>query len=151
MTEPAFRLRAAAADDLPAIVALLGELFALEQDFTPDPARARAGLELLLARPDCHLQLAVRGAEVLGFCSVQQRISTASGAPSALIEDVIVRREARGQGVGRAVLAAACDWARAQGCGSALLLVDMANAPAEAFYRAAGWMPGAMRGWRRAL
>lgn len=144
-------LRAARAADLPALVALLGELFALEQDFTPDPARARAGLEALLAHPDCHLQVAAEGETVLGFCSVQLRISTASGAPAALIEDVIVQAQARGRGLGRMLLAAACDWARARGCVSAMLLVDTANAGGEAFYQATGWAPGAMRAWRRAL
>jgi GNAT superfamily N-acetyltransferase len=57
------------------------------------------------------------------------------------VEDLIVGAQARGCGVGRALLAALLDWARAGGATRAQLLADAGNAPATAFYDHVGWQP----------
>jgi len=75
------------------------------------------------------------------MASVQLVISTAEGAPSAWVEDVVVQEDWRGQGVGRALLEAVLDWARVRGAVRAQLLADLDNAPALAFYDRLGWQP----------
>lgn len=132
---------AAVAADIPALVALLGELFAIEQDFMPDPQRQARGLALLLAHPERARVLVARGADgrTLGMVSAQLVISTAEGAPSAWIEDMVVAASHRRQGIGRALLTAALEWACAQGATRAQLLVDLDNHPALDFYRHLGW------------
>lgn len=135
--------------DIPDLIELLGVLFSIEQDFTPDPEKQRRGLIALLASPNGHVAIA-RGpdARAVGMATAQLVISTAEGAPSAWIEDVVVREDWRGRGLGRALLDAVLDWARARGAVRAQLLVDLDNAPALAFYHRLNWRPtrlGAMR------
>jgi GNAT superfamily N-acetyltransferase len=137
------RIAPATVADLPQLVALLEELFRLEQDFTPDAARQRRGLELLLGRPEHAVVLTARacGDSLLGMITAQLVVSTAQGAYSAWIEDVVVDRRWRGCGVGRALVEAALRWGRAQGATRAQLLVDTDNRLALAFYAALGWEP----------
>lgn len=135
-------LAPAGAADIPELIDLLGGLFSIEQDFSPDPEKQRRGLVALLASPAGHVAIA-RGpdARAVGMATAQLVISTAEGAPSAWVEDVVVREDWRGQGLGRALLDAVLDWARAQGAVRAQLLADLDNAPALAFYDRVGWQP----------
>ncbi|HEX9180566.1 MAG TPA: GNAT family N-acetyltransferase [Burkholderiales bacterium] len=136
-----FSISAATAADIPELLCLLETLFSIEQDFRPDPARQRRGLERLLARPDMARVAVARdtAGAVLGMASAQLVISTAEGAPAAWIEDVVVAEGHRGAGIGRALLAAVLDWARQRGATRAQLLADLDNAPALGFYDRLGW------------
>lgn len=129
--------------DLPELIELLAVLFAIEQDFTPNADKQRRGLTRLLASATGHIVLARDAGtmQAIGMATVQWLISTAEGAPSAWIEDVVVRETWRGQGVGRALLEAALQWAASQGAVRAQLLADKDNAPAQAFYDELGWQP----------
>lgn len=128
--------------DIPELVDLLGVLFAIEQDFTPAPDKQRRGLAALLASPTGHVAIARdANACAVGMATAQLVISTAEGAPSAWVEDVVVREDWRGQGLGRALLDAVLAWARGQGAVRAQLLADLDNAPALAFYDRLDWRP----------
>ncbi|NTV09485.1 MAG: GNAT family N-acetyltransferase [Zoogloea sp.] len=135
------RIETARPDDIPELLRLLEMLFSIESDFRPDPERQRRGLAELLSRPQL-AQIAVArtpDGKVAGMASVQLVISTAEGAPSAWIEDVVVDETVRGTGLGRRLLAAVLDWARQQGATRAQLLADLDNTPALDFYRHLGW------------
>jgi GNAT superfamily N-acetyltransferase len=150
--EPASTLavRAARPGDLEAMVRLLGELFSIEADFQPDAARQRRGLALLLEDPTrCALLVAERAGVVVGMVTAQLVVSTAEGAPSALVEDMVVAARERGHGVGGALLRAVEGWAAARGATRLQLLADRDNAPALAFYGRMGWRPTALVCWRR--
>jgi GNAT superfamily N-acetyltransferase len=128
--------------DIPELIELLGVLFSIEQDFTPDPGKQRRGLAALLASPMGHIAIARdANARAVGMATAQLVISTAEGAPSAWIEDVVVREDWRGQGLGRALLDAVVAWARSRGAVRAQLLADLDNAPALAFYDRLAWQP----------
>ena len=101
------RIRPASQADLPVLVRLLGELFSLEADFTPDAERQRFGLALMLSdRRHRIVLVAERGGEVIGMVTGQLVVSTAEGGLSALLEDLIVAAGARGGGGGRKLVAA---------------------------------------------
>jgi GNAT superfamily N-acetyltransferase len=135
-----YRIRPAREADLPALVLLLGELFSIEQDFRPDPERQRRGLVLMLADPRSRMVLvAERDGRVIGMVTGQLVVSTAEGAPSALVEDMIVEAAERGLGLGRALLETVERWAVEQGATRLQLLADRDNAPARAFYARLGW------------
>ena len=138
MTE-IIRYRAAGLADVPRLVELIGELFAIETAFTIDPAKQEAGLRALLASPTARVITARAGDFVAGMCTVQLLVSTAEGAPSGLIEDVVVDRAWRGKGIGKALLDEAERWAIARGARRVQLLADNRNAKALAFYAARGW------------
>lgn len=141
----------ARADDIDALVALLATLFSIEQDFSPDAAAQRRGLELVLASPARGQILVARHASagVVGMVSVQLVMSTAIGAPSAWIEDMVVDAAFRGQGLGRLLLEQAGAWAVSQGARRMQLLADADNAPALGFYRHLGWQPTRLFAWKQ--
>ena len=126
--------------DIPELIGLLGILFAIEQDFTPDVEKQRRGLTGLLASPSGQVAIA-RDAQgrAIGLATAQLVVSTAEGAPSAWIEDVVIDVDWRGKGLGRALLACVLQWARSRGATRAQLLADLDNAPALEFYEHLGW------------
>jgi len=129
--------------DIPALLSLLQSLFAVEKDFTFDAQRQRRGLHALIRAPqDRSVLLVARfNGAVAGMVSGQLVISTAEGAPSAWIEDVVVTADLRGKGIGRALLAAVVAWAGAHGATRAQLLADRDNTPALSFYARCGLQP----------
>ena len=134
------RIRSADPADLPVLVRLLGDLFSIEADFSPDPARQQLGLALMLADHRRRVVLvAERGGVVLGMVTGQLVVSTVEGGISALVEDMVVDAPERGRGVGRALLAAIEGWAESRGATRLQLLADRENAPALAFYGREGW------------
>jgi GNAT superfamily N-acetyltransferase len=138
--------------DIPDLIDLLGILFSIEQDFSPDPDKQRRGLAALLASPTGHIAIARDAtSRAIGMATAQLLISTAEGAPSAWIEDVVVREDFRGKGLGRALLDAVLAWARTRGAVRAQLLADLDNAPALAFYDRLDWQPTRLGARRRML
>jgi len=102
--------------DIPDLIDLLTVLFSIEQDFSPDPDKQGRGLAALLASPTGHIAIARdTTSRAVGMATAQLVISTAEGAPSAWIEDVVVREDFRGKGLGRALLDTVLAWARSQG------------------------------------
>ncbi len=133
-------VRDARDSDLDRMVELLGVLFSIEADFHPDPARQRRGLGLLLReRERAAVLVAERDGRVVGMVTAQLVISTAEGAPSAWLEDLVVDAAERRGGVGRALVAALEARVRAMGATRLQLLADGENAPALAFYARGGW------------
>jgi GNAT superfamily N-acetyltransferase len=131
-------------------VELLAELFALEADFRPDAGRQRRGLALLLAdRGRCAVLVAEHGGRVVGMVTGQVVISTAEGAPSVWVEDMVVHRDHRRSGVGGRLLRALEAWAAMRGAPRLQLLADRENVPALRFYEAAGWRPTQLACLRR--
>lgn len=137
--------------DMDALVELLNVLFSIEQDFTPNEYAQRSGLQLLLNSPDQGQIFVARhqDAGIVGMVSAQLVISTAMGAPSVWIEDMVVRKQFRGQGVGKALLDKTMEWAMAKGAKRVQLLADADNAPAHDFYRHLGWEPTRLFAWKK--
>ena len=132
-------IRTARLEDLEHLVDLLRLLFAIEEDFTFDAGKQRLGLGRLLSHSGGCILVAEGAGRVIGMATGQLVISTAEGGPAVLIEDVVVDPGHRGQGVGRALMAALAAWAREQGATRMQLLADKHNAPALAFYDRIGW------------
>jgi ribosomal protein S18 acetylase RimI-like enzyme len=141
----AIAIEPARAQDLPPMADLLGRLFAQEADFHPDPEAQLRGLRLILAAPDQgQLLVAREGEAVLGMVSLLWSVSTALGGPVAWLEDLVVAPERRGQGLGRALLAAAVALCRDRSLDRITLLTDRDNARARAWYAASGFRASAM-------
>ncbi len=143
----------ARATDIDALVGLLNMLFSIEQDFVPNEAAQRSGLELLLAHPDRGQVFVARHPVegVVGMVSAQLVISTAIGAPSVWIEDMVVSDHFRGQGVGKLLLGRAREWAVSKSAGRLQLLADADNAPALDFYQHLNWQPTRLFAWKKIL
>jgi GNAT superfamily N-acetyltransferase len=128
-------------EDIPALVKLLAALFCIEVDFKADTAKQLQGLTLLIQSPATGVIKVARDAEgfVVGMVSAQLVISTAQGAPSAWVEDMIILEQHRGKGVGKMLLNEALAWAKQKGASRAQLLVDIENEPALGYYQHLGW------------
>ena len=79
--------------------------------------------------------------EAVGFALFYPTYSTFSGKPGLWLEDLFVVPEARGAGVGKALLAGLAGLAVARGCGSVQWEVLDWNAPAIRFYESLGAEP----------
>jgi GNAT superfamily N-acetyltransferase len=133
------KLRPAQHADIETLLHLLEALFSIEQDFTHDREKQQRGLEMLLQAPDAYVAVAEHAGEVAGMATLQLLISTAEGAPSGLIEDVVVHASHRGQGIGEALMNHLITWAKKKGVTRLQLLADRDNQPALDFYRKQGW------------
>jgi GNAT superfamily N-acetyltransferase len=149
MRPAALELRPARRADLAALVALLGQLFRIESDFSPVAARQRRGLTRLLGDRRARVLVAARGGRVVGMVTAQLVVSTAEGAPSAWVEDLVVDDAERGRGVGARLLDGIARWAGSRGATRLQLLADRENAGALRFYAREGWAETRLVCWRR--
>lgn len=140
----------AARPDLDQLTELVYQLLAQEADFTPDRAKQRAGLEAILDAPHVGQIFVARGGsssgdsepggQVLGTVSLLFTISTAQGGPVCWLEDVIVRPDARGRGIGSQLIQHAIDYARTRGFTRITLQTDRTNAGAQRLYERHGFV-----------
>lgn len=98
----------------------------------------------LAARPGTHVFIARCDDAPAGLAICFEGYSTFAGAPLLNIHDFAVAPAYRGRGIGRALLAAVEEVARAAGCCKITLEVLAGNAPAQALYAAAGFAPYAL-------
>jgi GNAT superfamily N-acetyltransferase len=128
-------------EDLPALTALLKALFAIEEDFVFDEQKQRRGLFLMIdgcGKHRCMLVAEMSG-QVVGMCSAQVVVSTAEGREAAVVEDVVVREDCRGRGIGTTLMDAIGKWAGERGISRLQLLADRDNGGGINFYRKLGW------------
>ncbi len=142
--------RLASPEDIPAMSALLAELFAIERDFDADAGRQALGLARMLEAPSRgRAVVAVDGEKVVGMVTGQLLVSTAEGGTSALVEDLVVAESHRGRGVGAGLLAEIERWAAATGTRRMQLLADRDNHRALGFYERSGWNPTNLINYRK--
>jgi hypothetical protein len=113
-----FTLRAARPADLPAIVALIGELAAFERlshlvRVTPDTLHPH----LFGPHPVAEAVVAQVEQDVVAFALFFTNFSTFLGRPGLYLEDLYVQSAHRGRGIGRALLRHLGALAVQRGCG----------------------------------
>jgi len=132
-------------EDLPQMVDLLYELFGQEGDFVPDRMKQERGLRLILEQPSRGRIFVYRWNEtIVGMVNLLFTISTAEGGFVVLLEDVIVRVDYRGRGVGSQLLKHAIEYARKKEFLRMTLLTDRINAEGQAFFEKLGFFKSQM-------
>lgn len=122
--------------DLDQLADLLAELFTLESDFRPDRKKQLRGLSMILDNPALGRIFVLRDQDrVVGMANMLITVSTSEGCRVVLLEDVIVRNEYRGKGLGRRLVEHALAWAKTEGMTRVTLLADRDNGAALGFYR----------------
>jgi len=130
--------REATEDDLPRLLDLLNEL-------APDEARlsenqAREIFRRSLRYPSYRHHLAFDGTECVGaFALLIVDNLGHRGAPFAVIENIVVTRARRREGIGRAMLERALDLSRRAGCYKLSLSTNLKRTEAHAFYERLGF------------
>ena len=136
------RVWRAAPDEAQAVAALLGG-FRDHLGYTaPGDASLLASVERIIARDDAEYLLAADGDEPQGVVQVRYRWSVWWDAEDCWLEDLYVRDDARGKGLGRALTEAVLERARRRGCRRVELDVNSENPPALALYRSLGFDTG---------
>ncbi len=92
-------------------------------------------------RPYAEVVFACVGGEPVGFALFFHNFSTFLGKPGIYLEDLYVRPEMRGGGVGRRLLEWLAALAVERGCGRLEWAVLDWNAPSIGFYRSLGAVP----------
>ncbi|MFZ5781533.1 MAG: GNAT family N-acetyltransferase [Pseudomonadota bacterium] len=149
---PAILVRTARLHDHDALVALFDELDEFHRQARPDvfqpfagPARTREQVERWLGGPGSTLLVAEQEGDVVGLAVLVTRPPPAfAGAiPHKVIEleNIVVRADGRGQGIGRCLLDAALAWSRGQQASHVGVAVHAFNRAARRFYEAFGFAP----------
>jgi GNAT superfamily N-acetyltransferase len=127
--------------DIAELVRLLSVLFSIERDFNPDISKQQKGLQLILENKATAMIQVARNktGKVIGMVSAQLVISTAEGAASAWIEDMVIDAGYRGLGIGKQLLENVAIWAKNKGATRAQLLVDIENVDAVGYYSHLHW------------
>ncbi len=138
--------------DLHLLVDLIADLFSLEGDFEPDPEKQLRALRAILDNPGVGRLFVLRAeGKVVGMANALITVSTAEGGSVLQLEDVIVRSEYRGKGLGRQLVEHALRWARELGMTRVTLLADRDNQGALDFYRKLGFEQSHMTALRKNL
>ena len=135
----------ATASDVPALCELLSLLFSQEADFQPDYEAQRRGLMQILDNPDVGLILVARQKnQIVGMVNLLFTVSTALGERVALLEDLVIAPNQRGNAICSQLLKQTIETARLHNCHRITLLTDLANESAQRFYRKHGFSFSAM-------
>jgi ribosomal protein S18 acetylase RimI-like enzyme len=112
-----------------------------------------ASVERLIEDPATEYLLGAQqaGAPAAGLVQLRYRWSVWRAADDCELEDLFVSADARRSGLGRTLLNAAIDRARARGCRRIKLDTAEYNEPALALYRSAGFSDEAYEGGRALL
>jgi len=100
-----------------------------------------AGVDRLIEDPNTAYLLGAPGADSppAGVAQVRFRYGIWWAAEDCLLEDLFVREDARGSGLGRALVTAVVDLARTRGCRRVELDANDGNAAAMALYTSMGF------------
>lgn len=137
-----FTIRAAVRADVPTILDLIRQLAVYEK-----LAHEVVGNEALLdrhlfgPRPAAEVLIAEREGKPVGFALFFPTFSTFLTKPGMWLEDLFVIPEARGLGIGKALLTKVAEIAEERGSGRLEWTVLDWNEPAIGFYRKLGAVP----------
>jgi ribosomal protein S18 acetylase RimI-like enzyme len=107
----------------------------------PPESSFRDSVERIIERPDAEFLLGSPGpsAPPAGVCQLRYRPSVWMAADDCWLEDLFVREEARGSGLGAALVGLALERARARGCRRVELDTSEGNQEALRLYRRLGF------------
>jgi GNAT superfamily N-acetyltransferase len=143
---PELEIRSATEADVPLILTLINELADYERLSHEVVATEEALRDSLFGeRRVAEALLGYLEDDPAGFALFFHNFSTFLGKPGIYLEDLYVRPEFRGAGVGKALLVHLAGLAKERGCGRLEWSVLDWNEPAIGFYRGIGASP--VSGW----
>ncbi len=132
------QIRPATTSDAPAAVGLMAQLNEFGHGQVDAGVEDRFRAMLVLPQHAIFVAQDDQG-QIVGLLTASHRWTLWHMGPCALIEELVVDKGVRGQGVGRALIQAAIEWAKAQACSEVEVSTETDNAAAQAFYRRLGF------------
>jgi GNAT superfamily N-acetyltransferase len=110
-------IREAVPDEVERVLGMYEWLFAPPGSVPPrwEAERARQAIAAAIADDEATVLVAEHRGELLGLCTAYLELNSVRFGPRCWVEDLAVSPEHRSQGVGKALLDAAKDWARERG------------------------------------
>ena len=138
----ALRIVTASERDVPLILEFIRELAAYERHLERvEATEARIRETLFGAEPAASVIFALDGDKPVGFAVFYFTYSTFAALPGLYLEDLFVKPEARGLGIGRQLLRYLAKLAKEKGCWRIEWAVLHWNETAIGFYRKLGAIP----------
>ena len=135
-------IRQATPHDVPLVLEFIRELARYERlEHEVSASEAELGEALFGKRPYAEVVFACSDGKALGFALFFHNFSTFKGRPGIYLEDLYVRPEARGRGIGRQLLAHLARTAVERRCSRLEWAVLDWNEPSIGFYRSLGAVP----------
>ena len=136
---PEFRIRSAAPEDIPLVLAFVRELAEYERlSHLVSATETRLRESLFGELPGAEVLLGFAGDTPAGFAVYFHNFSTFLGVKGLWLEDLFVRPEMRRRGYGRGLLLHVARIARDRGCGRFEWAALDWNEPAIRFYKSLG-------------
>lgn len=146
------RVETATIVDLDELVTLLIDLMAIQGDFTPDRDAHEEGIRLILEQPNRGRIFVLRNDErIIGMVNLLFTISTALGGFVAVMEDVVVHPDHRGQGYGSMLLNEILEFSEKRAFKRVTLLTDKISEESQKFFKKNGFAYSGMIPMRRLL
>lgn len=130
-------IRRAGPEDAAAVARLLHEFNSEYEEHTPGVEALAGHYRPLIASGELTVLLAGAGPD--GFSQVRLKSSHYTGRPDAHVEELYVVPARRGQGVGRALLEATVEYARAAGATHIELTTGEDDVEARSLYESSGF------------
>jgi len=136
------RVREASEEDVPLVLSLIRDLAEYEKLSHEVVATEEDLRESLFGeRPFAEVLIAEHDGAPAGFALFFHNFSTFLGKPGIYLEDLYVKPEIRGAGIGKKLLVHLARLAKERGCGRLEWWVLDWNTPAHGFYRQLGAHP----------
>ena len=132
-------------EDIPQLCELLNSLFEQEIEFKPDEEAQMRGLKAIISNPEIgHILVIKEANKVVGMVNLLYIISTALGGRVGILEDMVISKNHRSQGLGSQLIKFAIDFAKENSCKRLTLLTDADNTLAHKFYTDKGFNNSSM-------
>jgi len=106
------------------------------------PERGREGFRHAIQHPEADVLLAVDGDKIVGLASVYADFLSIRYGKRCWLQDLVVSKSRRSEGIGALLLDGATDWARERGCTHLELSSGIGRLDAHRFYLRAGMAQG---------
>ena len=131
--------------DLPQLENLLAELLVtLENSTGIELSKALENCHILLNDSDSCLLVAKMDGSVVRFINFTIRKTMLHKGPSALIDEIVVSKQYRGQRIGKRLVSAAIERCRVSGCCEVEVSTEKVNDKAREFYKKCGFREDAV-------
>ena len=132
-------IRRAGVSDLDAASRLFSGYLRFYEKATPED-ESRAFISQRLVRHDSWIYLASVDGREVGFMQLYPTFASLSMAPSWILNDLFVQPDARGHGVGEALMETARKLAASTGAAELMLQTARTNTTAQRLYEKLGWV-----------
>ena len=132
-------------EDIPDLCILLQQLFSQEAEFESDTKIQADALKMIIDNKSTgEIFIILKEEKIVGMVNFLYTISTALGSKVAILEDMILDKNCRGQNLGTTLIDFALATAKESGCKRVTLLTDEDNTQAHKFYENKGFEKSSM-------